>query len=59
MITFNQKTWYNDLIEGNKKEIATQEADSLQGSNHFWVVLLEEKLTLSGHQKNALLFPST
>lgn len=46
-------------LKETRRRLQLKEADSLQGSNHFWVVLLEAKLILSGHQKNVLLLPST
>lgn len=46
-------------LKETRRRLQLKEADSLQGPNHFWVVLQEAKLTLSGHQKNVLLLPNT
>lgn len=46
-------------LKETRRRLQLKEADSLQGPNHFWVVLQEATLTHSGHQKNVLLLPST
>ena len=59
MISFNQKEWYSDFIEGNKKVIATQRGrfspgiksflSSVSGSNTNTIRLSEKWIIFAKH----------
>lgn len=59
MTSFNQKMWYHNLIEGNKKETATQRSRLSSGSKSFLGRVAGNNTSTFKPSKKCIIVPST